>query len=668
MPNTMTGQNPLIGFIGQGYIGKNYAEDFERRGFQTVRYALEEPYRANKDRIKDCDIVFIAVPTPTTPEGGFDASIVDAGIDLVGEGKIVVIKSTILPGTATMFQQKHPAQTVLFSPEFLSEATAAYDAAHPFINMIGMTQDSPRQRAAAEIVHKVLPSSPTSITCKSIEAEIFKYTHNSSAYTQIMFFNMMYDLATSMGGDWSVVHRAVLSDPFIPNRYAQPVHKSGRGAGGHCFIKDYAALREMYEKTIPHDTAGIALMHANEQKNIALLRGSGKDLDLLAGVYGADVLASEVPAPRPPESRIPVADIRLLVCAQSADQSDPTLGFFHAWVDELARRTKHVSLAYLQGKAAGLPDNVRAFSLGKDTLRGPRFWKRARYTVRFWWYAWRERHEYDTVFVYINTEYMILGGLLWRMLGKKVAMISNTKESHWKMSIAAYFADVLFYTDDRAMAARFPRAQQIAAGIETGPYTMVPRTAEHGSLLFAGRIAREKHLDMIIDAIAHAAQHTHGLHLDIYGAPVVANDVAYEKEIRAKYQSLADQGAISFEGSVPHAQTPAVYASHDIFVHAGSVTGFNKALFEAMAAGCIIVTSDPSMRRVVREDLFVDEATPEAFARAIQAATKLSPQERAQESAALRAYVEREHALSVIIPGIFEAIYPSSSGARAIGV
>lgn len=664
----MTGQNPLIGFIGQGYIGKNYADDFERRGFQTVRYALEEPYRANKDRIKDCDIVFIAVPTPTTPDGGFDASIVDSAIDLVGEGRIAVIKSTLLPGTAAQFQQKHPAQVVLFSPEFLSEATAAYDAANPFFNIIGTTQDTARQRAAAEIVHKVLPASPTSITCKSIEAEIIKYTHNASAYTQIMFFNMMYDLATSMGGDWSVVHRAVLSDPFIPNRYAQPVHKSGRGAGGHCFIKDYAALREMYEKTFPHDAAGIALMHANEQKNIALLRGSGKDLDLLAGVYGADLLAGEAPAPRPPESHVPVSDIRLLVCAQSADQSDPTLGFFHAWVDELARRTKHVSLAYLQGKAAGLPDNVRAFSLGKDKLGGPRWWKRARYTVRFWWYAWRERHDYDTVLVYINTEYLILGGLLWRMLGKKVAIISNKKEAHWKMAFAARFADVIFYTDDHAMAARLPRSQRIAAGIETGAYTMVPRTAEHGSLLFAGRIAREKHIDTIIEAVAQAQRQSPGIHLDIYGTPVISSDVAYEQELHIKYQTSADKGTISFAGSAPHAQTPRMYASHDIFVHGGSVTGFNKALFEAMAAGCIVVTSEPSMRHVVRADLFVDEATPETYARAISVAMKLSPQERARESAGLRAYVEREHSLSVIIPGMFEAIYPNSSGARAIGV
>src|SRR6266568_1084047 len=82
---------PRIGFIGQGYIGKNYADDFEMRGYETIRYALEEPYRANKERIKECDYVFIAVPTPTTPDG-FSAHIVKDAISLVGKGKTAIVK------------------------------------------------------------------------------------------------------------------------------------------------------------------------------------------------------------------------------------------------------------------------------------------------------------------------------------------------------------------------------------------------------------------------------------------------------------------------------------------------------------------------------------------------------------------------------------------------
>jgi UDP-glucose 6-dehydrogenase len=59
------------------------------------------------------------------------------------------------------------------------------------------------------------------------------------------------------------------------------MHKSGRGAGGHCFIKDFAAFEEIYQKMVPQDQLGLAMLDAIEKKNIALLTSTGKDLDLL---------------------------------------------------------------------------------------------------------------------------------------------------------------------------------------------------------------------------------------------------------------------------------------------------------------------------------------------------------------------------------------------------
>ncbi|MFA6519976.1 MAG: hypothetical protein WCT41_04160 [Candidatus Paceibacterota bacterium] len=278
---------PLIGFIGQGYIGKNYADDFEKRGFSTVRYALEEPYRGNEGNIRKCDIVFIAVPTPTTP-GGFDDSIVREAIGLTGVGKIVIVKSTILPGTTKSFQAQYPDRVIFYSPEFLSEATAAHDAAHPFSNILGATADDAAHKTSAEQVHAVLPSSPFSLTCDSTEAELIKYAHNGSGFVEVVFFNVMYELAQKLGANWTSIEKAMRADPYIANRYAKPVHKTGRGAGGHCFIKDFAALRGMYEKKVG-DSLGTAALVAFEQKNISLLKESGKDLDLLEGVYGDSI-------------------------------------------------------------------------------------------------------------------------------------------------------------------------------------------------------------------------------------------------------------------------------------------------------------------------------------------------------------------------------------------
>lgn len=278
---------PLIGFIGQGYVGKNYADDFERRDHAVVRYSLEAPHRNNGEKIQECDIVFIAVPTPTTPKG-FDDSIVRNAITLVGKGKVAVVKSTILPGSTKSFHKQYPDRTIFYSPEFLSEATAAHDAAHPFSNILGMARNDRVHRRAAKRIHALLPEAPFVLTCDSMEAEVIKYAHNGSGYVQVVFFNLMYDLAKSLNLKWGTIEQALRADPLISSRYAKPVHKSGRGAGGHCFIKDFAALRGLYERKVG-DNAGAKAFSALEKKNISLLKESRKDLDLLAGVYGKSI-------------------------------------------------------------------------------------------------------------------------------------------------------------------------------------------------------------------------------------------------------------------------------------------------------------------------------------------------------------------------------------------
>lgn len=276
-----------VGFIGQGYVGKNYADDFERRGYVIVRYALEEPYIHNKHKIKECDIVFIAVPTPTSPEG-FDSSTVESTFSLIRDGAIVVIKSTVLPGTVEAWQEKYSHLIFLFSPEFLREATAAKDAAHPYSNIIGYAKDTPKHRAAAEQLMSILPSAPSQIICSSTEAELIKYTQNISGYIDIITFNVMYDIAQKIGANWEPISKAMQADPNIPSRFANPVHKSGRGAGGHCLIKDMAAFRTFYE-SLQGEPLGTQFLRAAEEKNKKLLFESGKDLELLRGVYGNEL-------------------------------------------------------------------------------------------------------------------------------------------------------------------------------------------------------------------------------------------------------------------------------------------------------------------------------------------------------------------------------------------
>jgi len=285
-------EKPTIGFIGQGFIGKAYADDFERRGYPVVRYALEEPYRGNGSALQRCQIVFIAVPTPTTPDG-FDYSIVKSVIEHVPPAAIAVIKSTLAGGTTETLQNAYPDRIILHSPEFLREVTAAHDAANPERNIIGIPKDTDSHRAAAKQVLDVLPKAPYELICTSREAEYIKVAGNAYLFLKVIYANLMYDATTAEGCNWEIIRQALGADPRIGPSHLGVLHasghpgaKPGRGAGGHCLIKDFAALRMQYEKVFPNDPEGIAVLRALEQKNIALLTESEKDLDLLKGVYG----------------------------------------------------------------------------------------------------------------------------------------------------------------------------------------------------------------------------------------------------------------------------------------------------------------------------------------------------------------------------------------------
>lgn len=275
-----------IGFIGQGFIGSAYADDFESRGFKVVRYAKEEPYNKNEQKIATCDIVFIAVPTPTT-EDGFSADIVEDVLKYIGKGRVAVIKSTVLPGTTDKLQKKFPDIYLMHSPEFLRAATAKEDAINPQRNVIGYTE---RSKDKAKDVLEILPKAPYNKIMPVKNAELVKYMGNCFLAQKVLFANLMFDLSEKLGIDYDETKDAVGADPRIGYSHLDIDHFGGRGAGGYCFIKDLAAFASFYRESVPEDTAGAKILSGLEDKNKKLLRDSNKDIDFLDSVYRKDAV------------------------------------------------------------------------------------------------------------------------------------------------------------------------------------------------------------------------------------------------------------------------------------------------------------------------------------------------------------------------------------------
>jgi UDPglucose 6-dehydrogenase len=285
----MKKEDVLVGFIGQGFIGKNMADDFEERGYNIVRYNRSN-FSHNRQLIGKCDYVFIAVPTPSTPEGFDDSALLDV-VELVSDGKVAVIKSTIKVGTTEKIQKMYPGKYIIHSPEFLTEKNAKNDARFPERNIVGYTKESER---FADNVLNMLPKAEHNFKVFCREAELAKYMGNTFLMLKVVFANAIFNLSQEKGVDYKKVSEMTGYDSRIGHSHLQIKHQGGlsgekgRGAGGHCFIKDMAALIEMFKECdLENEQNRLALkfLEASVNFNNKLLVDSQKDLDLLFGIY-----------------------------------------------------------------------------------------------------------------------------------------------------------------------------------------------------------------------------------------------------------------------------------------------------------------------------------------------------------------------------------------------
>ncbi|MBI2050366.1 MAG: UDP-glucose/GDP-mannose dehydrogenase family protein [Parcubacteria group bacterium] len=227
--------------MGGGFVGSSVASFF---GGSNVydKFKLMDPL----EEVLKQELIFVCVPTPY--ENGFNRSALDDVFEKIGsinEPRIVVIKSTCVPGTTDYFQQKYQHLKVLFNPEFLTQATAEQDFKNPDKQLVGYTSTS---RDVSRSVLDMLPHAPYKKIMSAASTELVKYAVNTFYATKVVFGNMLYDLCQSLGVDYNEVKEAFVSDQRIIDSHFDVLHGGYRGYGGKCLPKDLLALVELGKK------------------------------------------------------------------------------------------------------------------------------------------------------------------------------------------------------------------------------------------------------------------------------------------------------------------------------------------------------------------------------------------------------------------------------------
>lgn len=213
---------------------------------QGIEPLLFDPYKklGSEEEVNGSEIIFICVPTPYLKDGqGFDLSYVEQACEKIKGERILVIKSTVLPGATEKLQKKYPQHKFLFNPEFLSEATADQDMLNPDRQIVGYTEKS---KEVAQDVLALLPKAPYEKIMPVTEAEMVKYFNNTFNAIKVTFANQMYDLCQALGINYDNVMEAAAKSKFIKTAdHLNVWHGDFRGYGGKCLPKDTRALIQL---------------------------------------------------------------------------------------------------------------------------------------------------------------------------------------------------------------------------------------------------------------------------------------------------------------------------------------------------------------------------------------------------------------------------------------
>ena len=252
-----------IGIIGQGYVGTALKEGFQDF-YQVETYDKYDLGKSTHSKISDIvelsDVIFVCVPTPMRQDGSCYTGIVEEVIREINEnanGQIVVIKSTVPPGTTDRINQEYTHSTVIFNPEFLTEANFIQDFKNQSRIILG--GDRKGTNIVRQIYSRIFPNA-TIVKTGAKHAEMVKYFTNCFLATKVSFANEMYNICNQLDLDYDkIVEYATYDERLGKSHWAVPGPDGAFGYGGHCLPKDLSAIVSEF------DTYG--LLEAVEQVN-----------------------------------------------------------------------------------------------------------------------------------------------------------------------------------------------------------------------------------------------------------------------------------------------------------------------------------------------------------------------------------------------------------------
>ena len=246
-----------VGIIGNGFVGQALAYGFSP--VAKIRIYDLDPLKCIdefKETVNRSDILFVSVPTPMNPNGSINLDIINDVITKIDDASIrkdnvVVLKSTVVPGTTDFLKEKFPSLNFVYNPEFLTERKAKFDFLNQSRVVLGGDFKSV-QKVVGLYINRFNHCNFVKTDCRT--AEFIKYLGNVFFALKVSFANETRLFAEEIGVNWDDALRGFVADGRVADSHLHVPGPDGKlGFGGSCLPKDLNAFIALA------DSVGISL-------------------------------------------------------------------------------------------------------------------------------------------------------------------------------------------------------------------------------------------------------------------------------------------------------------------------------------------------------------------------------------------------------------------------
>ena len=340
--------------------------------------------------------------------------------------------------------------------------------------------------------------------------------------------------------------------------------------------------------------------------------------------------------------------MKILMITRKVDKNEHLAGFVFGWVKKLAENLdKLYVITWQKSNPEGLPENVELISITNNKLLKIGSLKFA---------VLKKIFKVDGLFCHMNPEYTIIAGPIARLFGKRVVSWYTHRSITIRRRLVELIANKIITASEESF--RKPwfknKVEVLGHGIDINLFKPTDRArGEVLQLLTVGRISPTKDYESMIKAVDILTdQKISNLKLNIIGDVGLAEQKSYFENLKQMTVKMNLEDKVKFLGAVPNTEISAHLQSSDVFINLSGTGSLDKAVLEAMASSCLVLTSNEAFTEILPSELIVEKDNPKQLAEKIKWVMNLLEDKVSQLRYQLREEVVKNHNLDNLVKKI----------------